>query len=222
MEAIINLIHKYVCFEYPFGWEELGVVATVAAVIVALVSNRSARKQLIAALKMQEQSKNVSLLEERLKIAEAIRENEAVSAISVRVLYNDEIFSEFQILQELESQHRQALADGEVYFDALKANAGSDVVDKIREYTGLYLERSDCPKTYYEEFQNLCSQHIQYWSVTGFSNDQREYNYYEIYTTAVEINRRIVEKRENIVLSMEKFLSDSIMRVNSTNIKSKR
>ena len=194
MEAIINLIHKYVCFEYPFGWEELGVVATVAAVIVALVSNRS----------------------------EAIRENEAVSAISVRVLYNDEIFSEFQILQELESQHRQALADGEVYFDALKANAGSDVVDKIREYTGLYLERSDCPKTYYEEFQNLCSQHIQYWSVTGFSNDRREYNYYKIYTTAVEINRRIVEKRENIVLSMEKFLSDSIMRVNSTNIKSKR
>lgn len=140
----------------------------------------------------------------------------------MRVLYNDEIFSEFQILQELESQRRQALADEKVYFDALKENAGSDVVDEIREYTDLYLKRSDCPKTYYEEFQNLCSQHIQDWSVTGFSNDRREYNYYEIYTTAVETKRRIVEKRENIVLSMEKFLSDSIMRVNSTNIKSKR
>ena len=37
-------------FDFPIGWNELGVIATVLAVIVALYSNRKATKQLKSAL----------------------------------------------------------------------------------------------------------------------------------------------------------------------------
>ena len=79
-------IKKYVLFLYPFGWEELGVVATVAAVIVALCANRGARNQLKSALGMQEQSKNVALLEQRVKIADSIQRDE--QQIQMTLWYN--------------------------------------------------------------------------------------------------------------------------------------
>ena len=46
MNGFHDFICRYIYFTFPFGWEELGVVATVAAVIVALFSNLSAKKQL--------------------------------------------------------------------------------------------------------------------------------------------------------------------------------
>lgn len=209
-------ICKYIFFTYPFGWEELGVVATVAAVIVALFSNHSAKKQLIAALKMQEQSKNVSLLEERLKVAEAIRTGEAVSVVSVKVLYNEEIVKDFQELQDLEGEYNEAASDELVFFDALKETDATDVEKKIKEYTEDYLERPDCTETIREKFRDYCNQHTSFWSHTGFSDDRREYNYYEIYTKMVETHKKIGKKRKSIVSKMEEFLSESIKQVDST------
>lgn len=55
-------------FTLPIGWNEVGVIATAVAVIVALFANRGAKKQLASALKIQEQSKNVSLFEQRIKV----------------------------------------------------------------------------------------------------------------------------------------------------------
>lgn len=208
-------ICKYIFFTYPFGWEELGVVATVAAVIVALFSNHSAKKQLIAALKMQEQSKNVPLLEERLKVAEAIRTGEAVSVISVKVLYNEEIVKDFQELQVLEGEYNEAASDELVFFDALKETDSTDVEKKIKEYTENYLERPDCTEAIREQFWNYCNQHTSFWSHTGFSDDRKEYNYYEIYTKMVETHKKIGEKRKSIVSKMEEFLSESIKQVDS-------
>lgn len=208
-------ICKYIFFTYPFGWEELGVVATVAAVIVALFSNHSAKKQLITALKMQEQSKNVSLLEERLKVTEAIRTGEAVSVISVKVLYNEEIVKDFQELQVLEGEYNEAASDELVFFDALKETDSTDVEKKIKEYTENYLERPDCTEAIWEQFRDYCNQHTLFWANTGFSDDRRVYNYYEIYTKMVETHKKIGEKRKSIVSKMEEFLSESIKQVDS-------
>lgn len=211
-------ICKYVFFTYPFGWEELGVVATVAAVIVALVSIHSANKQLIAALRMQEQSKNVSLLEERLKIAEAVRIGKEISTISVKVLFDKAIVDVFEELKDLEMQYNQAMSDETIFFDALKETSSTDVEIKIKEYTENYLERPDCTQSVWKQFQSYCSQHVQYWSHTGFSDDRREYDYFDIYTRMVETHRKVIEKRENVVNLMEEFLSYSIKQVNSTTL----
>lgn len=213
MSGFYDLICRYVFFTYPFGWEELGVVATVGAVIVALFSNHSAKKQLLAALKMQEQSKNISLLEERMKIAEAVRTGGVVSETSVKILYNSGILESFQELQQLELQYLQAKSDESTFFEALKITNATDVERKIKEYTDFYLKRPDCPKSIKEQFQKYCNENTQYWSPTGFSDDRRDYNYYEIYSQIVETHRAIEEKRKVIVSLMEEYLTNSIKQV---------
>lgn len=213
MNGFHDFICRYIYFTFPFGWEELGVVATVAAVIVALFSNLSAKKQLLAALKMQEQSKNISLLEERMKIAEAVRTRGSVSEISVKILYNSCILESFRELQKLELQYRQAESDESTFFDALKITGATEVERKIKEFTDIYLDRPDCPKLIKEQFQKYCNENTQYWSPTGFSDDRRDYNYYEIYTQMTETHRAIEEKRKVIVSQMEEYLTNSIKQV---------
>ena len=59
-EAVVNavkfvadIIEMIIKITFPIGWDELGVIATVSAVIVALVANKKASEQLKSALEMQ-------------------------------------------------------------------------------------------------------------------------------------------------------------------------
>lgn len=97
-------------FDFPIGWNELGVIATVLAVIVALYSNRKATKQLKSALEMQEQSKNVGLLDKRIELAEKIRCNKSVPEWTLRVLFdnNSDIVGHYTAWQNYLSEVKQA------------------------------------------------------------------------------------------------------------------
>lgn len=97
-------------FDFPIGWNELGVIATVLAVIVALYSNRKATKQLKSALEIQEQSKNVGLLDKRIELTEKIRSNKSVPEWTLRVLFdnNANIVGHYTAWQNYLSEARQA------------------------------------------------------------------------------------------------------------------
>ena len=80
------------------GWNEagvigtfLGAIATFSAVVVALCANGQAKKQLKSALEMQEQSKNVELMDKRIALAESIQKGHEVSEMSLKILFDDEI-----------------------------------------------------------------------------------------------------------------------------------
>jgi hypothetical protein len=89
-------IGKILNLTFPIEWNELGVIATVLAVIVALVANKKATQQLKSALEMQEQSKNVDLFVRRIELAEIIKSGKPVSEITLKVLFDDEIFKQYQ------------------------------------------------------------------------------------------------------------------------------
>lgn len=94
------VITKIVSFTCPIGWNELGVIATVVAVVVALAANKSARKQLVKALEMQEQSKNVGLLEQRIKVVDSIQEDDLISETTVKLLFDESILNCYQKLKK--------------------------------------------------------------------------------------------------------------------------
>lgn len=96
---IANIFASIFKFTLPIGWDELGVIATVLAVIVALYANRKATQELKSALKMQEQSKNVSLLDKRIELAEKIQTGKSVSELTLQVLFNDEIFKHYNAVK---------------------------------------------------------------------------------------------------------------------------
>lgn len=104
--CVTNIVN----FNLPIGWDELGVIATVLAVIVALYSNRKATKQLKSALEIQEQSKNVGLLDKRIELTEKIRSNKSVPEWTLRVLFdnNANIVGHYTAWQNYLSEARQA------------------------------------------------------------------------------------------------------------------
>lgn len=144
----------------PIGWNELGVIATALAVIVALYANKKSTQQLKSALEMQEQSKNVSLLDKRIKIAKSIESDkfvsDFVSEMTLEALFKDKIFSQYeqwktcsekrkQIEEELQKFDRQNMmsdSEGAVYTisQALGVDGTNgcrdfppDVMDKYKE-----------------------------------------------------------------------------------------
>ena len=207
-------IKKYILFTYPFGWEELGVIATVAAVVVALWANRGARKQLKSALDMQEQSKNVSSLEQRVKIAESIQNDESPSMIGIKVLFNEEICKSYKTLCTARMNHRMAQQDEKTYFKAKEAEynhspAPVNVRSKIEEYE-YFMERPDCPQRIFDEYQEFCNKNEAWWSETGLNDDRKTYNHYEIRNRMIAANADITSTKNVVLDLIEKYITDSI------------
>lgn len=95
-------------FSLPIGWNELGVIATVAAVFVALFANRKASKQLKSALDIQEQSKNISLVDKRIALTEEIEMDSEISELAIQILFDEEIVQSYQRLKTYNSSQKDA------------------------------------------------------------------------------------------------------------------
>lgn len=216
--SIVETIGTNICFSFPIGWDEIGVIATVLAVIVALFANNGARKQLKSALKMQEQSKNVSLLDQRMNIVETIRQNELPSETSVRILFNEEIVDCFVALAAAHKAHTAATHDENTYFQStLEKNDIGELVNpvknQIQEYE-YFMKRPDCPQKVHDDYKKYCDNHETWWSETGLSDDRRTYNHAEIRNRMIAADQDIQNNKTKILAMMEDFLSQSIAPVN--------
>lgn len=107
---------KLFCFTYPIGWDEIGVIATVIAVVVALAANQSSRKQLVKALEMQEQSKNVELLGQRINVIDSIQADVLVSETAIKLLFNKSVLSCYQTLKQQKAEYESAKNDEATFF----------------------------------------------------------------------------------------------------------
>jgi hypothetical protein len=215
-------IEKYIYFTYPFGWEELGVIATVAAVVVALCANRGARKQLKSALEMQEQSKNVALLEQRVHIADLIREDKAPSITAMRVLFDDGICNYYDTLSQARKRCQEAQYDERVFFGASKESDGeggwtNQIQSKIEEFQ-YFMSRPDCPESIFENYQKYCNEHTAWWSDSGLSNDRRTYNHAEISKRMADALSEIEETKNKLLIAIEENIANSIAPINKKKI----
>ena len=201
-------------FTLPLGWDELGVIATVAAVIVALLANRGARRQLKSALEMQEQSKNVALMEQRVKIADSIQRDESPSMMGVKVLFNEEIYKCYEMLCTARMNHQLAQQDEKSYFEAKEAEynhvpAPINVKSKIEEYE-YFMERPDCPQNIFDDYKKFCNENEAWWSETGLSNDRKTYNHYEIRNRMIAAYADIMSTKTTLLDMIEKYITSSI------------
>lgn len=156
-EAVVNavkfvadIIEMIIKITFPIGWDELGVIATVSAVIVALVANKKASEQLKSALEMQEQSKNVSLLDKRVELAEAIQSGKSVSELTLQVLFNDEIVNHYRAWKNHLTKKVYADHDLDRFYAEVKESDGeggfnTDVKNTLEKYMA-DMSRPDCPE----------------------------------------------------------------------------
>ena len=104
----------------PITWSDIisasASIFTFVAVIVAIIGNRNGRKQLKASLKIQEQSKNVELLDQRIAMVEAIKRDDTVSPLKVRLLFSEKVYRSYLELLKAKKQEVQARFDERKYF----------------------------------------------------------------------------------------------------------
>lgn len=105
------------CFDFsvPITWSDiisaLSMIATVATVIVALNANYKSTQQLKSALKMQEQTKNVELMEKRVELVEDIQKDKTISKLTLKLLFTEEIKNSYESWRLLVDKSNKAQND---------------------------------------------------------------------------------------------------------------
>lgn len=213
VKFVVGVIEAVFRITFPIGWEELGVIATVAAVIVALVANKKSSEQLKSALEMQEQSKNVSLLDKRVELAEVIQAGKSVSELTLQVLFNDEIVKHYQAWKNHITEKVYAEHDLDIFYAEVKIpdEAGgfyTDVKETMERYIA-DMSRPDCPQQVIDDYEEYCDEHIIYLP-DGETGVSIPYNHSEINTRISKANINAEKERKLTLQLIEKFISDSI------------
>lgn len=213
LECILENVKTVINLTRPIGWDELGVIATVLAVIVALNANRKASEQLKSALEMQEQSKNVGLLDKRVGLAEAIQSGKSISELTLQVLFNDEIVKHYRSWKNYLSEKVYAEHDLERYYAKVKEPDGeggfyTDVRSTLERYIA-NMSTPDCPQQVLDEYEQYCSEHIVYLP-DGENGVSIPYNHSEITTRIGNAIGNAKMEHELVLQLIEKFISNSI------------
>lgn len=218
VKFVVDVIEMIIKITFPIGWDELGVIATVSAVIVALVANKKASEQLKSALEMQEQSKNVSLLDKRVELAEAIQHGRSVSELTLQVLFNDEIANHYKAWKNHLTEKVCADHDLDRFFAQVKEPDGeggyyTDVKDTLEKYIA-DMSRPDCPQRVIDDYEEYCNKHIVYLP-DGETGTTIPYNHSEITTRIGNASKAAKQEQALTLKLVEKFISDSIKRIDA-------
>ena len=202
---------------FPIDWEEIGAIASAAAVIIALYSNHKTTKEMKTTLQMQEQSKNLELMEERLKIAECIQNDEAISELKFKILFNTEIYSAYEHYKKWEQQYQSAQSDEKIFFSYCENQDGeggynNEVREKIEQYE-ILMNEPDCPSKIIDEYKKYCHDNAVCCSDTGKPEDYKWYNHAEISERISNSYRMLSEAKNSLLQQMEQFIKDSIKEV---------
>lgn len=206
------------CFGFPIGWDELGVIATVAAVIIALVANKKATQQLNSALKMQEQSKNVELLDRRMSMIETIISGNEISQISLQVLFNKEIDNQYQswknhLKERTCAEHEMQMFCSESSTWYLDNNTHRTVQNAIIDFER-QIGMKDCTEEVHDAFIKFCDEHE---IVHGHNEDGEliTLNYLEIKECLDKESESEKKEKELTINLMKEFVSKSIQKIDS-------
>ena len=211
---MIMYLTRLFCFTSPIGWNEIGSIATAIAVIVALAANKSSRKQLIKALEMQEQSKNVELLEQRINVIDCIQADNPVSETTIKILFDKSILGYYQALKKQKEKYEAARNDETTFFQAVEETKefrgpDNDIASRISEYEQ-FMERPDCPTRIIQNYEEYCKQNEQWWSATGLSDDRQMYNHAEIRERMINAAQCINGTKSTLIKAMEEYVANSI------------
>jgi hypothetical protein len=195
-------------------WNALSSIATVAAVVVALAANRKSTQQLKSALEIQEQSKNVSLLDRRIELIENIQSGKDVSELTVQVLFNNNILKHYKEWKNYLVEKTNAEGDLNQFFLLAKEDDGAggfinDVRKNIEEYEML-MSRPDCPHQVYEEYEKYCNTHT-FCQFSVSDNEVIEYNYCSISKRLKDAKVNAEREKEETLQLMKEFAEKSIL-----------
>lgn len=196
-----------------FVIDTLCMVATVAAVIVAICANKTSSKSLKYSLRVQEQSKNVDLFDKRVLLAEDLKSGKSISELSLKLLFDDEIFEEYEELKKVYQEKKAFEHDMSVYIQNVReADGAGGYYNPVEDITALEAKMESYGETEEskKEFEELCKKHQNYYSESGNPEDSKWYNYSEISQCIGNSTIKANKQLQKVLDEMEKFIDKSI------------
>lgn len=195
----------------PIKWDELGVIATTVAVVVALAANYNSNKQLKKALQMHEQVKSIELLDKRIAWVRKIDMDEMPSDLEFSVLFNDVINKDFVKLKELRKKLKALEMDLRTYdeylceaYDDMDENAPMALIKRAEGKVFIY----DFSEDKVCEFEEICKKYEL--TIKDDGGEERKYNYKTITDSIMETTQSIGACKERLINSMSKFIRNSV------------
>lgn len=188
-------------------------VATVAAVIVALVANYKSSKAIKMSLKIHEQSKNLDLYDKRLALYEDVKNNKNVSDIAVNLLFDKKIIRCYEKMVLYRKKQR------EFYFDKIHSeDFAKEIVreEKLEDFRSNILEfkskmsNPECPDSVFDEYRTYCDKFEVEHSFSGKDEDLKVYNYYKCEEQEDKYKELADEKQKELLELIAKFIKESI------------
>ena len=197
-----------------FVVEVVGVIATVAAVIVALVANKKATDSLKLSLKIQEQSKNVDLYEKRLALFEKIKSKTNLSHhTEVNLLFNKKIIECYEYMIAYRKKQHEYNKDkmlSENFANEIVREQGlEDFKTKIIEFKSK-MSYPDCPDSVFDEYKAYCDTFEVVHSFSGLDDDLKTYNYYKCEELEDKYRCLADEEQAKLLDLIENFIKKSI------------
>ena len=197
-------------FSLPIGWDELGVIATSLAVVIALVANSQSKKQIASALEIQEQAKNIDLLDKRVSIIEKVEKNSQVPLRMIRLLFSEEIVEEFIKWCSFKTEKTNAEQEITYYWalcrDAKEAGKTEENVREIIQEYEDQIDSPNSPKGLEDEFRQFCAQNAFNAHKIGGASGFKMYNYYELNKKAGECQTLAEEAKKSLLNHMELYV----------------
>ncbi len=197
-----------------FVVEVIGVIATVAAVIVALVANKKATDSLKLSLKIQEQSKNVDLYEKRLALFEKIKSKTNLSHhTEVNLLFDKKITECYECMiayrKKQHENNKNKMLSENFAKEIVREQGLEDFKTKIIEFKSK-MSYPDCPDSVFDEYKAYCDKFEVVRSFSGLDDDLKTYNYYKYEELEDKYRCLADEEQAKLLELIEKFIKKSI------------
>ncbi len=193
--------------------EICGVIATVAAVVVAMIANHKATLSLNSSLAMQEQSKNVDLFDKRTDIIFDIEKNNETDEVKLQLLFNNaSILAMYNELQELIAKEVCAEIDMKEYQGMLiKDDGEGGYIYPIEELNDLRHRAMDVEATseIEQEYEAKC---IEY-QISKFDEVDgcwKVYNHQKLSDDIRRVQSDVSVCKQDLIDLMKAFIAESI------------
>lgn len=213
----------------------LAAIGAIAAIFIALKANKQNRTEIAQAqaeiansIKIQEQSKNLDMLEKRLEILKQIEmlklpdyeldiclkkiayNDIKISSIEMIILFNNDknIISLYNSLFEHIEAMKAEINNLYNYFDhyyVLDGEGGgyvSLVLDSIKEFIDR-IQRNPDDKQLRVEFENYCNDY-------SFTHNDVSYNYFEIADKIKDVRNEFEKNKGQLIECLRIFIEESI------------
>lgn len=188
-------------------------VATVFAVIVALVANHKSSKAIKISLKIHEQSKNIDLYDKRLELYEDVKNNKNVSDIAVRLLFDKKIVNIYEKMISYRKKQRESYSNkkwAENFAEEIvREQRLEDFSSKILEFKSK-MSNPECPDNVFDEYRTYCDKFEVVHSFSGKDEDLKVYNYYKCEEQEDKYKELADEKQKELLELIAKFIKESI------------